>query len=208
MYPNQASYKVIHPGLIGTTKKLCYSQTGKLDSPDLKWDNFFMPTPMRFIQLPGDSPPLYWDNFFMPTPMRFIQLPGDSPPLYVSKSSFLQSDSSWFDWNDEEAVLFPNGKLESPDLKWDNFFMPTPIRFIQLPGDSPPLYVSKSSFLQSDSSWFVWNNEEAVLFPNWETGITCFETSYKVIHPGLIGTTKKLCYSQTGKLESPDLKVG
>ncbi|KAL0744854.1 hypothetical protein Bca101_101121 [Brassica carinata] len=85
MYPNQASYKVIHPGLIGTTKKLCYSQTGKLESPDLKWDNFFIPTPMRFIQLPGDS-----------------------PPLYVSKSSFLPSDSSWFDWNDEEAVLFPN----------------------------------------------------------------------------------------------------
>ncbi|KAL0642034.1 hypothetical protein Bca4012_103533 [Brassica carinata] len=85
MYPNQASYKVIHPGLIGTTKKLCYSQTGKLESPDLKWDNFFMPTPMRFILLPGDS-----------------------PPLYVSKSCFSQSDSSWFDWNDEEAVLFPN----------------------------------------------------------------------------------------------------
>ncbi|KAL0641709.1 hypothetical protein Bca4012_103635 [Brassica carinata] len=113
MYPNQASYKEIHPGLIGTTKKLCYSQTGKLESPDLKWDNFFMPTPMRFIQLPGDS-----------------------PPLYVSKSSFLQGDSSWFDWNDEEAA------------------------------------------------------------------------SYKVIHRGLFGTTKKLCYSQTGKLESPDLKVG
>ncbi|CAN7076813.1 unnamed protein product [Brassica oleracea var. botrytis] len=51
------------------------------------------------------------------------------------------------------------------------------MRFIQLPGDSPPLYVSKSSFLQ-------------------------------MIHPGLIGTTKKLCYSLTGKLESPDLKVG
>ncbi|KAL0640958.1 hypothetical protein Bca4012_103454 [Brassica carinata] len=85
MYPNQASYKVIHPGLIGTTKKLCYSQTGKLESPNLKWDNFFMPTPMRFIQLPGDS-----------------------PPLYVSKSIFSKSGSSWFDWNDEEAVLFPN----------------------------------------------------------------------------------------------------
>ncbi|KAL0641473.1 hypothetical protein Bca4012_103715 [Brassica carinata] len=113
MYPNQASYKEIHPGLLGTTEKLCYSQTGKLESTDLKWDNFFMPTPMRFIQLPGDS-----------------------PPLYVSKSSFLQRDSSWFDWNDEEA------------------------------------------------------------------------SSYKEIHPGLIGTTKKLCYSQTGKLESPDLKLG
>ncbi|KAL0815580.1 hypothetical protein Bca101_072024 [Brassica carinata] len=56
--------------------------------------------------------------------------------------------------------------------QWDNFFMPTPMRFIQLPGDSPPLYVSKSSFSQSDSSWFDWNDEEAVLFPNWETGIT------------------------------------
>ncbi|KAL0746113.1 hypothetical protein Bca101_101368 [Brassica carinata] len=132
----------------------------------------------------------------MPTPMRFIQLPGDSPPLYVSKSSFLQSDSSWFDWSDEEAVLFPNGKAgitdlkvgdnffmptpmrfiqlpgDSPPLYWDNFFMPTPMRFIQLPGDSPPLYVSKSSFLQSDSSWFDWSDEEAVLFPNWEAGIT------------------------------------
>ena len=50
--------------------------------------------------------------------------------------------------------------------------MPTPMRFIQLPGDSPPLYVSKSSFSQSDSSWFDWNDEEATLFPNWETGIT------------------------------------
>ncbi|CAN7076811.1 unnamed protein product [Brassica oleracea var. botrytis] len=36
MYPNQAFHKVIHPGLIGTMKKLCYSQTGKLESPDLK----------------------------------------------------------------------------------------------------------------------------------------------------------------------------
>ncbi|WZY99283.1 hypothetical protein YC2023_071612 [Brassica napus] len=66
---------------------------------------------------------------------------------------------------------------------WDNFFLPTPIRFIQFPGDSPPLYVSKSRFSQSD------------------------QVSHKVIHPGLIGTTMKLCYSQTGKLESPDLKV-
>ncbi|CAN7030359.1 unnamed protein product, partial [Brassica rapa subsp. trilocularis] len=56
---------------------------------------------------------------------------------------------------------------------WDNFFIPTPIRFIQLPSVSPTLYVSKSSFLQ-------------------------------MTHPGLIGTTKKLSYSQTGKLESPD----
>ena len=38
-----------------------------------------------------------WDSFFILTPMRFIQLPGDSPLLYVSKSSFLHRDSSWFD---------------------------------------------------------------------------------------------------------------
>ena len=86
MYPYRASYKVIHPSLIGTTKKLSYSQTGKLESTDLKVGY----------------------NSFLPTPMRLIQLPGDSPTLYVSKSSFLQSDLSWFDWNDEEAVLFPN----------------------------------------------------------------------------------------------------
>ena len=123
-----------------------------------------------------------------------------------------------------------------PIWKWDNFFIQTPMRFIQLPRDSPPFYVSKSSFLHSDSSLFDWNDEEAVIFPNWETRTTWFESGitssslllwglfnflvifhhfmypnqafYKVIHPGLIGTTKKLWYSQTGKLESPDLKVG
>ncbi|KAL0641660.1 hypothetical protein Bca4012_103805 [Brassica carinata] len=65
MYQNQASYIAIHLGLIRMTKKLSYSQTGKLGSPDLK------------------------DSFFILTPMRFIQLPGDSPVLYVSKSNFL-----------------------------------------------------------------------------------------------------------------------
>ncbi|KAL0744752.1 hypothetical protein Bca101_101202 [Brassica carinata] len=74
MYQNQASYIAIHPGLIRMTKKLSYSQTGKLGSPDLKWDSFFILSPMRFIQLPNDS-----------------------PLLYVSKSSFLHRDSSWFD---------------------------------------------------------------------------------------------------------------
>ncbi|KAL0745896.1 hypothetical protein Bca101_101602 [Brassica carinata] len=74
MYPNTASYIAIHPGLIRMTRKLSYSQTGKLGSPDLKWDNFFILIPMRFIPLPGDS-----------------------PLLYISKYSFLHSDSSWFD---------------------------------------------------------------------------------------------------------------
>jgi len=34
------------------------------------------------------------------------------------------------------------------------------------------------------------------------------QTSYIVIHPGLIRMTKKLSYFQTEKLGSPDLKVG
>ncbi|KAL0746107.1 hypothetical protein Bca101_101373 [Brassica carinata] len=74
MYPNTASQIAIHPGLIRMTKKLSYSQTGKLGSPDLKWDNFFILTPMRFIQLPGDS-----------------------TLLYVSKYNISHRDSSWFD---------------------------------------------------------------------------------------------------------------
>ncbi|KAL0641636.1 hypothetical protein Bca4012_103633 [Brassica carinata] len=119
MYQNQASYIAIHPGLIRMTKKLSYSQTGKLGSPDLKWDSFFILTPMRYIQLPNDSPLLYWDNFFILTPMRFIPLPNDSPLL---------------------------------------------------------MYQNKASYI--------------------------------AIHPGLIRMTKKLSYSQTGKLGSPDLKVG
>ncbi|WZY86910.1 hypothetical protein YC2023_033294 [Brassica napus] len=67
---------------------------------------------------------------------------------------------------------------------WDSFFILTPMRFIQLPSDSPLLYVSKSSFLHCDSFWFDW------------------------IHPVLIRMTRKLSYSQTGKLGSPDLKLG
>ncbi|KAL0745189.1 hypothetical protein Bca101_102321 [Brassica carinata] len=143
MYPNQASHKVIHPGLIGATKKLCYSQSGNLESPDLK------------------------DNFFMPTPMRFIQLPGDSPPLYVSKSSFLQNLFNFLVIL--HHYIYPNQasyKVIHPGLI----------------GATKKLCYSQTGKLESPS--------------------------YKVIHPGLIGTMKKLCYSQTGKLESPDLKVG
>ncbi|KAL0744855.1 hypothetical protein Bca101_101115 [Brassica carinata] len=113
MYPNQASYIAVHPGFIRMTKKLSYSQTEKLRSPDLKWDSFFILTPMRFIQLPGDF-----------------------PQLYISISSFLYRGSSWFDKNNEEVA------------------------------------------------------------------------SYVAVHPGLIRITKKFSYSQTGKLGSPDLKVG
>ncbi|KAL0804435.1 hypothetical protein Bca101_096925 [Brassica carinata] len=143
MYPNQAFHKVIHPGLIRTTKKLCYSQTRKLESPDLK------------------------DNFFIPTPMRFIQLPGDSPPLYVSKSSFSQNLFKFL------VILH-------------HFMYPNQASYKEihpgLIGTTKKLCYSQTGKLKSPD--------------------------LKVIHPGLIGTTKKLCYSRTGKLESPDLKVG
>ncbi|KAL0745345.1 hypothetical protein Bca101_102180 [Brassica carinata] len=74
MYPNTASYIAIHPGLIRMTRKLSYSQTGKLGSPDLKWDNFFILIPMRFIPLPGVC-----------------------PLVYVCNYRFLHRVSSWFD---------------------------------------------------------------------------------------------------------------
>ncbi|KAL0745843.1 hypothetical protein Bca101_101651 [Brassica carinata] len=166
MYPNTASHIAIHPGLIRMTKKLSYSQTGKLGSPDL----------------------------------RFIQLPGDSPLLYISKYSFLHRDSSWFDQNDEEVVIFPNRKTGSPDLKVDNFFILTPMRFIPLPGDSPLLYWD---------NFFILIPMRIITLPGDSPLLYISKYSFYIaIHPGLIRMTRKLSYSQTGKQGSPDLKVG
>ncbi|KAL0745324.1 hypothetical protein Bca101_102188 [Brassica carinata] len=143
MYPNTASYIVIHPGLIRMTRKLSYSQTGKLGSPDLK------------------------DNFFILTPMRFIQLPGDSPLLYVSKYSFLRHLFNFL------VIL--------------HYFMyPNTASYIVI---HPGLIrmTRKLSYSQTGK---------------------LDTASYIAIHPGLIRMTRKLSYSQTGKLGSPDLKVG
>ncbi|KAL0745219.1 hypothetical protein Bca101_102292 [Brassica carinata] len=143
MYANQASYIAIHPGLIRITKKLSYSQTGKLGSPDLK------------------------DSFFIPTPMRFIPLPNDSPLLYVSKSSFLHHLFHFL------VIL--------------HYFMyPNTASYIAI---HPGLIrmTKKLSYSQTGKLG---------------------SPSYIVIHPGLIRMTRKLLYSQTGKLGSPDLKVG
>ena len=97
MYQNQASYIAIHPGLIRMTKKLSYSQTGKVGSPDLKVG----------------------------------------------------------------LLLHPN-------------------------------------------SYEIYSNFQVILhyfmYPN--------QAYYIAVHSGLIRMTKKLSYSQTGKLGSPDLKVG
>ncbi|KAL0641345.1 hypothetical protein Bca4012_103772 [Brassica carinata] len=143
MYPNTASYIAIHPGLIRMTRKLSYSQTGKLGSPDLK------------------------DNFFILTPMRFIQLPGDSPLLYISKYSFLHHLFNFL------VIL--------------HYFMyPNTASYIAI---HPGLIrmTRKLSYSQTGKLG---------------------SPSYIAIHPGLIRMTRKLSYSQTGKLGSPDLKVG
>ncbi|KAL0745733.1 hypothetical protein Bca101_101761 [Brassica carinata] len=117
MYQNQASYIAIHPGLIRMTKKLSYSQTGKLGSPDLKWDSFIILTPMRFIQLPGDSPVLYWDSFFILTPMRFIPLPNDSQQFMYQNQAFYMAILPGLIRMTKKLSYSQTGKLGSPDLK-------------------------------------------------------------------------------------------
>ncbi|KAL0745670.1 hypothetical protein Bca101_101839 [Brassica carinata] len=143
MYPNEGSYIAIHPGLVRMTKKLSYSQTGKLGSPYLK------------------------DNFLLLTPMRFIQIPGDSPLLFVSKSSFVQDLFNFLVIL--HYFMYPNQALYIP-------IHPGLIRMTK-----------KLSYSQTGKLGSPY---------------------LKVIHPGLIRMTKKLSYSQTGKLGSPYLKVG
>ena len=78
-----------------------------------------------------------WDKFFLVTPMRFIQLPGDSKMINGFKSSFIHLCSFWFDKNHEDIAICPNMPIWNHlNRKWDNFFLITPMRFIQLPGDS------------------------------------------------------------------------
>ncbi|KAL0826793.1 hypothetical protein Bca101_050470 [Brassica carinata] len=143
MYPNTASHITIHPGLIRMTKKLSYSQKGKLRSPDLK------------------------DNFFILTPMRFIQLPGDSPLLYVSKDSISHH-------------LF-------------NFLVI--LHYFMYPNTASHIAIHPGLIRMTKKLSYS------------QTG-KLDTASHIAIHPGLIRMTKKLSYSQTGKLGSPDLKVG
>ena len=73
------------------------------------------------------------NNFFNITPIGFIKLHGDSPLINGSKSSFLHSDSSWFDEKLEELAICPNRlNMDILITKWNNFFNITPMRFIQL----------------------------------------------------------------------------
>ena len=58
----------------------------------------------------------------------------------------------------------------------------------------------------TSSSWLLWDLFNfLVIFHRF---LDPNQTFYIAIHPGLIRMTQKLSYSQTGKLESPDLKVG
>ena len=79
-----------------------------------------------------------WNNYFNITPMIFIQLQGVFTLINGSKSSFLHSDSSYFDQRLEELAICPN-RLNMDILirKWNNFLNITPLGFIQLHGYSP-----------------------------------------------------------------------
>ena len=152
MYQNQASYIAIHPGLIRITKKLSYSQTGKLESPDLKVEQLIHPNSYQifFFQVPGES--LHYlmyqnQNFCIAIHPFLIRM--------TKKLSYSQK-----------------GKLESRDLKVGQLLHPNSYEFIQLSGESPLFYVSKSSFLHCYSSWLDQNHEEVVIFPNRKTRIT------------------------------------
>ena len=154
MYPNQALYISIHPGFIRMTKKFSYSK-------QRNWDHLIWK----------------WDNFFILTPMIFIQNPGDSPLLYVSKSCFVHRDSYWFWLKWWKSYHIPKQENWVHLIwKWNNFIILNPKILIQLPGGSPLLYVTKSIFVHCDLSWFDLNDEEVVIFPNKKTWFTWFES--------------------------------
>ena len=110
--------------------------------------------------------------------------------------------------------------------KWNNFLNITPLGFIQIHGYSPLNNGSKSIFLHSDSSWFVYKLEELARCPNKLNmdilirkrnnffNITPMgfiqlqgdstllmvpnQASYIVINPGFVRSLKNLPYVQTG----------
>ena len=101
------------------------------------------------------------DSFFLITPTRFIQLPGDSTLIKSSKSSFLHLGSFWFDKNHEDTALCPYILIWNLlNRKWDSFFLITPMRFIQLTGYSKLINGFKSSFLHLGSFGFDKNHKD------------------------------------------------
>ena len=153
IYLNRASYITIHTCLIRKTKKLSYSQTWKLGSPDLKLGQLLHP----------NSYEIYSTSWWFSTTLC-IQ-------IQLIKSRFILV---WLERRRSCNIL----KQENWDhliWKWDNLFIITPVRFIQLAGDSPRLYVYKYNFLHCDSFMFDSNDKEVVIFPNKETGISWFE---------------------------------
>ena len=131
-YPNTASHIAIHPGLIRMTKKLSYSQLGKLGSPDLKVRQLLHP----------NSYDIYSTSWWFSTTLC-IQ-------IQLLKSWFILV---WLEWR--KNCHIPKQEIWDHLIwKWDKFFILTPMRFIKLPGDFPLLYVSKYSISHRDSSWF------------------------------------------------------
>ena len=156
MYPNTAYYMKIHPGLIKMTKKFSYYQTEKLGSPDLKVGKLFH---HNFYDMYSTS---WWFSTTLCIQKQLI------------KSRFILV---WLEWR--RSWHIPTQKnWDHLIWKCDNFFILTPMKFIQFLSYSPLLF----------------------MYP--------ITASYIAIYPGYIRMTKKLSYSQTGKHGSPDLKVG
>ena len=108
IYPNQASYITIHPGLIRMTNKLSYFQTENCDHLIWKWDSFFILTHRKFIQLPGDS-------------LLLIRI-----QIKLLTSLFIMV---WLEWR--KSCHIP--KQENWDhviWKWDSFFILTPMSLL------------------------------------------------------------------------------
>ena len=133
MYPNTVSHIVIQPGLIRMTKKLSYFQTEKLGSPDLKVGYLLNPNSYK----------IYSTSWWFSTALCIQR-------QYFTSRFILV----WLEW--QRSSYIP--KQENWDhmiLKLDNFFILTPKRFFQLPGDSTLLYVSKYNFSHRDSRGLI-----------------------------------------------------
>ena len=130
MYPNQALYIPIHPGLIRMTNKLSYSQTCKLGLPYLKVGQLLYP----------NSYEIYSTSRWFSTGLCIQKK--------VLTSRFIVV---WLEWR-RSCHIPKQTNWDHLIWKWDNFFILTPMTFIHLHGDSQLLYVSKSSFVHRDSS--------------------------------------------------------
>ena len=97
-----------------------------------KLDSFLILTLMIFIQLP------WWFSTTLCIQIKLLTSRLSPVWLELRRSFHIPEQVNW------DSLLW----------KWDIFFIQTHMIFIQLLGESPLFYVSKSSFLHRDSSWF------------------------------------------------------